>query len=203
MIEVTKQNFKEIYPILEDVLKDAAFISFDLEFSGIESNNIRNRLVCDPSIFVQILQDMSMLICLHVCSLFDSIEKRYDNNRNSIQPYVIVQFGITAFQQDKSMIYNAVVFNFFLLPKSIPSKNRQFLWDISALEFLSEYEFDFNKVYHIPSRSVYVLKVKSFTCDNQVIQIFQVKCNSLSCHQKQIDYICHEIAVYLQWYFIH
>ncbi|XP_032672518.1 pre-piRNA 3'-exonuclease trimmer-like isoform X2 [Odontomachus brunneus] len=121
MIEVTKQNFKEIYPILEDVLKNATFISFDLEFSGIETDNIRN-------------------------SLFDSIEERYDSIRNTIQPYIIVQCGITAFEYKFS--YDAVVFNFFLLPKSIPSKNRRFLWNVSTLEFLSEYEFDFNKFVH-------------------------------------------------------
>lgn len=45
MNEITNENFKEIYPQLEHALKDAHFITFDSEFSGIE-DNIRNRLVC-------------------------------------------------------------------------------------------------------------------------------------------------------------
>jgi len=59
----------------------------------------------------------------------------------------MIQFGISAFQRvrDENK-YTAEAFNFFLLPRSIPLKNRQFLWQIEALEFLTMYEFDFNKV---------------------------------------------------------
>ncbi|XP_014481530.1 PREDICTED: poly(A)-specific ribonuclease PARN-like domain-containing protein 1 [Dinoponera quadriceps] len=125
MNEVTSENFKEIYPQLERTLKDASFIAIDTELSGIDADNIRN-------------------------SLFDSIEERYNKNKNIIQPYIIVQFGITAFQRqhDKNE-YSAKIFNFFLFPRFIPSKNRQFLWNVSALEFLATHKFDFNKlVYH-------------------------------------------------------
>jgi len=48
MIEVTNQNFSEVYPHLEHTLKNACFIAIDGEFTGIEGDNVKNRLVCTP-----------------------------------------------------------------------------------------------------------------------------------------------------------
>ena len=45
MIEVTNQNFNKVYPHLEHTLKNASFIAIDGEFTGIESDDVRNRLV--------------------------------------------------------------------------------------------------------------------------------------------------------------
>ncbi|KAG5325773.1 PNDC1 ribonuclease, partial [Pseudoatta argentina] len=122
MIEVTNQNFNKVYPHLERTLKNAKFIAIDGEFTGIEGGDVRN-------------------------SLFDSIYERYEKNRNHIQPYIIIQFGISAFQRvhDKNK-YTAETFNFFLLPRTIPSKNRHFLWQIESLEFLTMYGFNFNEL---------------------------------------------------------
>lgn len=122
MIEVTSENFNTIYPNLERALKNANFIAIDTEFSGLNVDDIKN-------------------------SLFDSINERYEKQRCNIQPYIIIQFGITAFQRiQNENQYTAEAFNFFLLPRSIPSKNRQLVWQIAALEFLTAYEFDFNKL---------------------------------------------------------
>lgn len=121
MIEITNQNFNKVYPHLEHTLKNASFIAIDGEFTGIEGDDAKN-------------------------SLFDSVYERYENNRSHIQPYIIIQFGISAFQRvHDENTYTAEIFNFFLLPRSIPLKNRQFLWQIGALEFLTTYGFDFNK----------------------------------------------------------
>ncbi|XP_018058085.1 PREDICTED: poly(A)-specific ribonuclease PARN-like domain-containing protein 1 isoform X1 [Atta colombica] len=122
MIEVTNQNFNKVYPHLEHTLKNASFIAVDGEFTGIESDDVRN-------------------------SLFDSIHERYEKNKSHIQPYIIIQFGISTFQRvhDENK-YTAEAFNFFLLPRTIPSKNRHFLWQIRSLEFLTMYGFDFNKL---------------------------------------------------------
>lgn len=46
MIEVTNQNFNEVYPQLEHTLKNASFIAIDGEFTGIEGDDAENRLVC-------------------------------------------------------------------------------------------------------------------------------------------------------------
>ncbi|XP_024876104.1 pre-piRNA 3'-exonuclease trimmer-like [Temnothorax curvispinosus] len=122
MIEVTNHNFNKVYPHLEHTLKNASFIAIDGEFTGIEGDDAKN-------------------------SLFDSVHERYENNRRHIQPYIIIQFGISAFRRvhDETK-YTAETFNFFLLPRSIPSKNRQFLSQATALEFLTMYRFDFNKL---------------------------------------------------------
>jgi len=45
MIEVTNQNFNKVYPHLEHTLKNASFIAIDGEFTGIENDDVRNRLV--------------------------------------------------------------------------------------------------------------------------------------------------------------
>ncbi|KAL0105870.1 hypothetical protein PUN28_015945 [Cardiocondyla obscurior] len=122
MIEVTNENFNEVYPQLEHALKNANFIAIDGEFTGIEGEDVKN-------------------------SLFDSVHERYENNRSHIQPYIIIQFGITAFRRlQNENKYTAEAYNFFLLPRSIPSKNRHFLWQVKALEFLSAYKLDFNKI---------------------------------------------------------
>ncbi|GAB1859301.1 Poly(A)-specific ribonuclease PARN-like domain-containing protein 1 [Camponotus japonicus] len=122
MLEVTNQNFNTIYPHLEHALKNASFIAIDTELTGINVDDVKN-------------------------SLFDSINERYEKQRSSIQPHIIIQFGITTFQRiQHENQYTAETFNFFLLPRSIPSKNRQFAWQVSALEFLTAYEFDFNKL---------------------------------------------------------
>lgn len=45
MIEITNQNFNKVYPHLEHTLKNASFIAIDGEFTGIEGNDAKNRLV--------------------------------------------------------------------------------------------------------------------------------------------------------------
>lgn len=122
MIEVTDQNFENLYPRIEETLKNATFFSMDTEFSGIKTD-------------------------FHVKeSLFDSPNERYVKLMNNIKPFIIIQFGLTAFQHIREQnTYSAETFCFYLLPRSIPSKNRHFVWQISSLEFLTIYNFDFNK----------------------------------------------------------
>lgn len=45
MIDVTNENFNTIYPHLESALKDASFIGIDTEFTGINVEDVKNRLV--------------------------------------------------------------------------------------------------------------------------------------------------------------
>lgn len=81
------------------------------------------------------------------CSLFDSINERYEKQKRNIEPHIIIQFGICTFQRvQHENKYTAEIFNFFLLPKNIPSMNRSFVWQVAALEFLSKHGFDFNEV---------------------------------------------------------
>ncbi|XP_020291468.1 poly(A)-specific ribonuclease PARN-like domain-containing protein 1 isoform X2 [Pseudomyrmex gracilis] len=121
MIDVTSHNFAEVYPHLERALKDASFIAIDTELTGLE---------VDAKI-----------------SLFDSINERYEKQKRNIEPHIIIQFGICTFQRvQHENKYTAEIFNFFLLPKNIPSMNRSFVWQVAALEFLSKHGFDFNEL---------------------------------------------------------
>ncbi|XP_033230635.1 pre-piRNA 3'-exonuclease trimmer-like [Belonocnema kinseyi] len=122
MYEVTDKNFEELYPKIEETLKKAVFLAIDTEFSGLKTD-----------FFVKE-------------SLFDSPDERYVKVKNNIQPFIIIQFGFTAFHHIREKnAYGAETFNFYLLPRSIPTKNRHFVWQITALEFLAVYKFDFNK----------------------------------------------------------
>lgn len=173
MYEVTNENFKEIYPQLECILKNASFVAIDTELTGIEADNIKNRLVYAHSYehtqcwYIKSKLILNRFTCFIFRSLFDSVKERYDNQRNIIRPYIIIQFGLVAFQrvQDKNE-YVAQAFNFFVLPRSIPTRNRQFLWQTSALEFLTTYGFDFNKVYIVP------FNISLLNFKNKVIHLF-------------------------------
>lgn len=86
-------------------------------------------------------------MCIHDHSLFDTPAERYEKLRVAIEPLIAIQFGITTFQKVKNKNeYEAKAYTFYLLPKSIPGKNRCFMWQVLAIEFLSSYDFDFNKV---------------------------------------------------------
>ena len=88
-----------------------------------------------------------IIITILFFSLFDSPHERYEKLKTNIQPFIIIQFGLTAFHHIREKnAYGAETFNFYLLPRSIPTKNRHFVWQITALEFLALYKFDFNKV---------------------------------------------------------
>nr|XP_033323389.1 pre-piRNA 3'-exonuclease trimmer-like isoform X1 [Megalopta genalis] len=125
MEEVLDNNFDEIYPDIESTIKNATFISIDAEFTGIQSND-------------QIKY-----------SLFDTIDDRYKLLKKNIDPFIIIQCGVAAFQHfPQQNTYRTKCYNFYLLPRPLPFKNRTFLLQVAALEFLSIHNFDFNKSMH-------------------------------------------------------
>ncbi|XP_015174095.1 PREDICTED: poly(A)-specific ribonuclease PARN-like domain-containing protein 1 isoform X2 [Polistes dominula] len=123
MIEVTKENFAEIYPQLKDDLENADVIAIDTEFTGLDCDEISK------------------------ISLFDTTEERYKYLRNTLKPFIIIQFGITVLKriQDKNE-YISKSYEFYLLPTSVFTKNKIISWQISVIEFLSYHSFNFNKV---------------------------------------------------------
>lgn len=129
MNEITIKNFDELFPVIKETLEDATFIAIDSEFTGLESDEFSKS------------------------SLFDTIEERYEKMRKAVEPFIVLQFGITAFKRiPNDNRYTAKIFNFYLLPSSIAAKNKQFVWQVSTIEFLSSYNFDFNQAlyYGIP-----------------------------------------------------
>ncbi|KAL2748212.1 pre-piRNA 3'-exonuclease trimmer-like isoform X1 [Vespula maculifrons] len=147
MISVNKQNFQKLYPTIKTSLENAQVIAIDAEFSGLESDDSSKS---------------SVIIVIICCSLFDTIEERYQKLRKNSEKFTIVQFGITCIEQVPCQnVYNTKIFKFCLFPASIPIKNRQFLWQVAAIEFLSLSGFNFNKVVY--DGISYLNEVEEFT----------------------------------------
>jgi poly(A)-specific ribonuclease len=80
-------------------------------------------------------------------SLFDTGRERYGKLRQSIEHFLVMQVGITAFRfiDDKNK-YKASKYTFYVFPRSFASINNIFMCQSSSLEFLCQNNFDFNKV---------------------------------------------------------
>ncbi|KAK7871876.1 hypothetical protein R5R35_006456 [Gryllus longicercus] len=123
MCELLRSNFDERYSEVEAILKSAAFIAIDCEFSGLLSS---------PE---------------HKSSLFDAGWERYVNLKNNVQEFMIMQVGMTAFAYDREgQKYTAYSFSIPIFPRTCSSVDRKFLCQASSFEFLCHYNFDFNKV---------------------------------------------------------
>ncbi|KAK0160853.1 hypothetical protein PV328_008219 [Microctonus aethiopoides] len=123
MDNIVNSNFKQLYPKVENALKNASFIAIDAEFSGIKKSNVAD------------------------LSLFDSMLERYEKLRDHINPFIAIQIGLTAFKyiRDENK-YIAEPFNFYLLPRPLPFDDRQFSWQVGAIEFLTRHNFKFDKL---------------------------------------------------------
>ncbi|XP_046744638.1 pre-piRNA 3'-exonuclease trimmer-like [Diprion similis] len=123
MYNVTASNFGEFSPKIRESLNRAKFVSFDCEFSGINS-----------------FEETKV-------SLFDTVEDRYQILKSSIKRCIAIQVGLTTYNCDRDVNkYNAEVFNFYLFPNVAPGRDTVFEWRASAIEFLCSHKFDFNKL---------------------------------------------------------
>lgn len=124
-MEVTTDNFDDIYPEMEQKIKECDFCSIDCELSGITNFKHLNS--------------------------FDTPKHRYDRMRKNDQNYLILQFGVCFFKcndSDKSNCYETSAYNCFLFPRSEKCKfshESSFSCLNSSLEFLINQGFDFNK----------------------------------------------------------
>lgn len=76
------------------------------------------------------------------------MQQHYDKLRRNIESYIAVQIGVTAFKKlPHENVYIATPFSFYLQPKTIPTGvDREFRWQVTAIQFLKTHKFDFNKV---------------------------------------------------------
>ncbi|CAK9798256.1 Pre-piRNA 3'-exonuclease trimmer [Anthophora plagiata] len=122
MYEILDENFETSFGMLLDAVSKASFITIDTEFTGINTEESLRH------------------------SFFDTVSDRYNSLKRNIQPFVIIQFGIGTFHHvSKENAYIAQCFNFYLFPRPVPFKNRQFSFQVTALEFLYKHNFEFNK----------------------------------------------------------
>jgi len=124
-MDVTNENFNELYPQIEKEINECDFCSFDTELSGITPFREINS--------------------------FDTLRTRYDKIRKNDESFLILQFGLCMFKKTKERTYSTKAYNFYLYPKSNEKsplcKSVKFTCLNSSIEFLIKQGFDFNKTF--------------------------------------------------------
>lgn len=79
----------------------------------------------------------------------DSVSTTYSRMRQSCMQFALVQFGITTFTFDsQTSSYVVRPYNFYLFPRSTKGiKDKCYLFSNSAVDFLLQYKFDFNRCF--------------------------------------------------------
>ncbi|XP_013382568.1 pre-piRNA 3'-exonuclease trimmer [Lingula anatina] len=122
MCDVLRSNFEDEFPRIEEAINRAKFIAIDSEFTGLRINNkVRP-------------------------SLFDDGAQRYGQLKSGVSQFQICQFGVSAFvKEENENKYTAYTFNFHIFPSSFGPIDPRFMCQVSSLEFLCTFNFDFNK----------------------------------------------------------
>ncbi|KAL1923300.1 uncharacterized protein VTP21DRAFT_8280 [Calcarisporiella thermophila] len=125
-MEVLRDNFGKLLPMIKEAIRKADFIAIDTELTGLNEPPERENLLDDPG-------------------------TRYEKHRITSGQFRIIQFGLTTFTFSPSnQSFVARPFNFFVFPGEGPNRdspNRWFTSDSSSLKFLAGHGFDFNKLF--------------------------------------------------------
>ncbi|XP_066917368.1 poly(A)-specific ribonuclease PNLDC1-like isoform X1 [Clytia hemisphaerica] len=123
MCDVTKENFNRIFPTIEWSIRNSEFIAIDGEFTGLSTSN-----TFEPT-------------------LFDTPKERYAKLKRSLSKFTLCQLGLACFVRSTKIenSYDTYVFNIYSCPASFGSIDSKFTCQASALKFLTEHHFDFNK----------------------------------------------------------
>ncbi|KAG8185035.1 hypothetical protein JTE90_017058 [Oedothorax gibbosus] len=122
MVEVTKFNLNEVFPAIENAIKGSSFIAIDAEFTGLDLDSTNNG------------------------RLFDTMEERYRKLRNRAMSFIPCQIGISTFTKSETEnSYFVETYVFFIRPYMVGSVDKRFVCQASSLDFLSKFDFDFNK----------------------------------------------------------
>ncbi|XP_052178886.1 poly(A)-specific ribonuclease PARN [Diospyros lotus] len=121
---VTKSNFEPALADLRGLVRDADFVSIDLEMTGVTSAPWRESFE------------------------FDRFDIRYLKVKDSADKFAVVQFGVCPFRWDASNhSFVAHPHNFYLFPRQdipVDSPSYEFLCQTASIDFLAKYQFDFN-----------------------------------------------------------
>lgn len=121
-MDVTRTNFKELFPKIDQEIKNASYLSFDCEFSGIRKSYL---------------------------SFFDTAEERYRKRLENEMMYDIVQFGLSIFKEKDKKVecscYNFYIFKYHVTNSILP--DHKMTISSSAFEFLAFNGFNFNKLF--------------------------------------------------------
>ncbi|NXA10453.1 PNDC1 ribonuclease, partial [Sapayoa aenigma] len=119
-MEVGAEGFARRLPRLRRLIRRAAFVALDTEFTGLHSTFPQNN---EPS-------------------LFDSPVERYLKARQSVQRFTVTQLGKCFSFHFRYMVHS---YNFFLFPSMLGVRDVEFTLSASSIQFLSHYGFDYNK----------------------------------------------------------
>lgn len=130
IIEVTKDNFEEVWPSIAQAVKDATFVAVDCELSGLGKRSKINS---------------------------QELDIRYQNLAEVAKSYAVIAFGLSCFscnsvssisvqdgkgeEQIRSHDYMVQTYNVLTMCSD------PFTVDCSSLKFLLNHGFDFNKLY--------------------------------------------------------
>lgn len=124
-MDVTNENFLQLLPEITHTIQQCDFIAIDTELSGLMRDRTLNR--------------------------FDLPEERFTKAFESSRGYFIMQFGLSCFtKNDRDNVYDNRTYNFYIFPQ--PHENygdidRTFSLQAHAIQFLSNNNFDFNKLF--------------------------------------------------------
>ncbi|CAB4388675.1 unnamed protein product [Rhizophagus irregularis] len=124
-MEIIKNNFHELFPIVQEAIEGADFIAIDTELTGLNESIERIKTFDDP-------------------------QSRYTKVRIAATKFLIIQFGICTFTYSEAEnTFIARPFNFYIFPANSDRKDYHdicFMCSGSSLHFLSNCGFDFNKL---------------------------------------------------------
>ncbi|XP_018495906.1 poly(A)-specific ribonuclease PARN-like [Galendromus occidentalis] len=117
-MDVTKSNFNDLKPQIEEAIEKCSFAAIDCEFTGL--------VLPEP---------------LHP---LDTVAQRYQKLRVGISEYLVVQFGLSLWTFDEEkQAYNVKTFNIFTYPDQ--RQAFRFRNQASCLSFLVDHGFDLNR----------------------------------------------------------
>ncbi|KXS09741.1 CAF1-domain-containing protein [Gonapodya prolifera JEL478] len=123
-MEVTNDNFEEVFPQIEKAILEADVVAFDTELSGLADKKE------------------------NVIDYWDSVRDRVEKCRKSSRSFALLQLGICCFTWEDGR-YAARPFSIYVFPSTAASRSyhpdRNLLFQASSFSFLSLHKFDFNK----------------------------------------------------------
>ncbi|KAF0760366.1 poly(A)-specific ribonuclease PARN-like [Aphis craccivora] len=123
-MDVVNENFYQLLPEIELAIAECDFIAIDGEFTGLHNGTM--------------------------VSIFDTAAQYYQKLRSNCMDFLMVQFGLCAVKynaEKKKYTYRAYNFYTFPKPMSRYAPDCRFLCQSSSMEFLSNNNFDFNKLF--------------------------------------------------------